>query len=42
MIELGGNIFLEGFSDLNGGEMVIQYDPRFKEKIRRRIIRNYC
>jgi len=23
MIELGGNIFLEGFSDLNGGEMVI-------------------
>ena len=23
MIELGGNIFLEGFNELNGGEMVI-------------------
>jgi ribosome-associated translation inhibitor RaiA len=23
MIELGGNIFLEGFSELNGGEMII-------------------
>ena len=23
MIELGGNIFLEGFNEINGGEMVI-------------------